>query len=668
MSSKKRKPMVKAEDFYSLAHVEDPQIHPGGELIAFVKVVPEYMGKKYIRQLWLRETSKKSLRPITSGNSDGDYMPRWSPDGKKLAFISARGGKPQVFVMPDQWGEAVPLTQAKNGVVMFEWSPDSASIAFSARTREDERIDEDKRKRPKKTDPHTAKKQKEDHEYAEQMRIDPRVYARTVIKQGTIFKDDRNTHIYIQKLNESQACRLTEGEVDYSSFSWGIDGKNLFASTSSRASDPDVDVRSDIVRIDVKTREISFLTDSEDGDFYPRISPDGQWLYYMSFQNTDRHKQIMKIFRLRMDSGKKEDILPDYSLDPGLFKFSKDDKWLYFIVSFEGRDSIVRVSEDGGVPEFVLRKDGMVTGFDLGENGIAYTFESPDSPGDLYFLKNLSPEKEKRLTQINKKFFNKHSISKPHEIWLDRPDGTRVQGWYMLPEGYKKGKRYPWIIQVHGGPHIMWGYSWWHEFQSMCARGYGVYFSNPRGSEGYGHEFKGAIQFKWGEEDSQDILAGADKMVELGLADPSNLFLTGGSFGGFMTGWIVTHDHRFNAVVAQRGVYNFVSMYGASDALTLIEWEFDTLPWQNTELLWDRSPLKYVANVQTPVMIIHSELDFRVGISQAEEFFTALKRSGKEAVFVRYPREGHELSRSGEPRHRVDRIEKIIEWFDKHTK
>lgn len=390
----------------------------------------------------------------------------------------------------------------------------------------------------------------------------------------------------------------------------------------------------------------------------------------MSFQNEERHKQIMKIFRRSKNGGHSEDLLPGYPLDPGVFKFSRDYNWLYFMVGFEGRDSLVKVSADGGEPKYVIRKKAMVTGFSVGENAVAYTLESPDCPGDVYFFKNPSPknahENDNRLTSFNAKFLSKRTLSKPQEIWLDRPDGTRIQGWYMLPEGYKKGNKYPWVVQVHGGPHVMWGYSWWHEFQSMCSRGYGVYFSNPRGSDGYGHDFKGAIHLKWGEEDSQDILAGADKMVELGLADPSNLFLTGGSFGGFMTGWIVTHDHRFNAVAAQRGVYNFVSMYGASDALTLIEWEFDTLPWKNTELLWDRSPLKYVENVQTPVMIIHSELDFRVGISQAEEFFTALKRCGKKAVFVRYPREGHELSRSGEPRHRVDRINKIIDWFDEH--
>jgi dipeptidyl aminopeptidase/acylaminoacyl peptidase len=291
--------------------------------------------------------------------------------------------------------------------------------------------------------------------------------------------------------------------------------------------------------------------------------------------------------------------------------------------------------------------------------------ESPSIPGDIHCAA-LNGSNLKRLTKFNERFLSKRALSMPEEVWLDRPDGLKVQGWIMLPHGYKKGKTYPWVVEVHGGPHIMWGFSFWHEFQSMCGKGYGVYFSNPRGSDGYGGDFKKAIHLSWGKDDSLDILAGADLVVERGLADPKKLYLTGGSFGGFMTAWLVTHDNRFKAAVAQRGVYNFISMYGASDANTLVEWEFDTLPWENTQLLWDHSPLKYVQNVTTPVMIIHAEQDYRVGISQAEEFYVALRRLGKEAEIVRYPREGHELSRSGEPKHRVDRINRIIEWFDRH--
>lgn len=667
---------MKAEDFYSLLTVEDPRLHPDGRLAAYVKVTPEREGKTYKRQLFTIDLKTRMETPVSAGAKGGDYAPRWSPDGKRLGFMSGRSEKSQFYVLENAWGEARPLTSVANGVQMAVWSEQSDRIAFLSRTRKEERHEED---HPSGKGKHLSEKERkrleEDRKDEEQMRIDPRIYRRTVFRQGTVYRDDRNTHVYIQGVGDPKATRLTDGACDFGPLSWSPDGTFIVTSTNMRAPDPDVDIRTDLVRIDVKTKAMRFLTDDDNGNFLPQVSPDGRWIYYLSFQNTDRYKQRMKIRRLPADGGAPEELLPGYDLDPHYFQLDDDGKWIYFAVSYMGRDSVARVPADGGgEPEFVVRFDGMVREYHLLGGRLLYSAEAPDMPADLFVLPvtgggGAASEPVlhgRRLTRANETFLKKRSLSMPQEIWLDRPDGTRVQGWYMLPDGYRKGRRYPWVVQVHGGPHIMWGWSFWHEFQSMCSRGYGVYFSNPRGSDGYGSEFKGAIHLKWGDEDSQDILAGIDRMVEMGLADPERLFLTGGSFGGFMTGWIVTHDHRFKAVVAQRGVYNFISMYGASDALTLIEWEFDTLPWKNTELLWDRSPLKYVQNVTTPTLVLHSEQDFRVGISQAEEFYTALKREGKVACLVRYPREGHELSRSGEPKHRVDRINRIIGWFDEH--
>jgi len=427
----------------------------------------------------------------------------------------------------------------------------------------------------------------------------------------------------------------------------------------------DIDVRCDLFKIPVGGGEPTTLTSDSDGDFFPTPSQDGKWVYYLSFQSFDLYQQRLHLKRIPAGGGIPEHIMPDYDYDVLEFQVDETGEWIYFRICREGREVICRVHGDGGTPEDLICRDGFAGPFHFSKNLLAYRLETPEIPSDIFWM-DLSSRKDGCLTEVNKKFLKNRTLSLPKEVWLDRPDGTRVQGWYMLPHDYKKGKKHPWVVQVHGGPHIMWGFSWFHEVQSMCARGYGVYFSNPRGSEGYGSEFKGAIRLSWGEEDSRDILAGSDEMVRLGLADPKKLYLTGGSFGGFMTAWLLGHDNRFKAAASQRGVYNFVSMYGASDALTLIEWEFETLPWENMERLWDRSPLKYVKNIETPLLIIHSENDFRVGISQAEELHVALHRLKKESAIVRYPREGHELSRSGEPRHRVDRINRIIEWFETH--
>lgn len=691
--SKKVKKPIQTDDFYNLLTIESPHIHPDKKLAVYVQVSPEHEGQKYNRNLWTIDLKTKKKKVITSGIKSGDYMPKWSPDGNTLAFISSRNGRPQIYLLKNSWGEASQLTSVKNGVLSFVWSPDGSQVAFFARTREEERqLEDNPPKRRKSLSKIETKRLEEDREYDEKNRIDPRIYDRTVFRQGTVFKDDRNTHIYVQRLGDRHAKRITDGNHDYGIMFWDKQGKYILTSTNNRTRDPDIDVRSDLVKIDLSTKETEYLTDDENGNFFPKVCPQEKWIYYLSFQNKELYKQRLKIRRIPFSGGNPEEVLPDFDFDPHGFELDENGEWLYFLFGVHGRESIARASVLGGTPEIVVQFDGMINNFHLVGDRLIYVAEAPDMPSDLFLAdlnslkRNESVEGSKkeslktkrmtfpvltlpqnRLTNINKKLINNRNLSMPKEIWIDRPDGYKIQGWYMLPHNYVKGKKYPWIVQVHGGPHIMWGYSFWHEFQTMCGRGYGVYFSNPRGSEGYGSEFKGSIHLKWGEEDSKDILAGIDKMVEMGLADPHRLFLTGGSFGGFMTAWIVTHDTRFKAAVAQRGVYNFLSMYGASDALTLVEWEFDTLPWENTELLWDRSPLKYVKNVTTPTMIIHSELDFRVGISQAEEFYTALKREGKKASFVRYPREGHELSRSGEPKHRVDRINRIIDWFDQHN-
>lgn len=686
------KKSIQSEDFYRLQFVEEPRIHPGNQIAVYVQVSPEYEGERYNRVIHTIDLKTKQKDAISAGAKGGDYMPRWSPDGNSLGFISDRSGKSQIYIMKNCWGEASALTNAINGVQSFIWSPDGSQIAYLARTRDEERKQEDNpRKNRKPLSKIEEKRVEEDREYGEKNRIDPRIYFRTVIRQGTSFKDDRNTHIYVLHPGDKQAKRITEGNVDYGMMCWDADGKYIITSTNKRTKDSDIDIRSDLVKIDVNTNKLEYMTNDDNGNFFPRVCPQRKWIYYLSFQGEEKHKQRMKIRRIPFPGGVPEDVLPNFDFDPHGFELDESGEWLYFIISYKGRDSIARARVSGGKPEIIARFDGMINSFHLLRDRLIYVAESPDTPSDL-FLINLKKEdvikhqnknsndsrqtinapfseinsKEFRLTNLNRKLIHNRKISMPQEIWIDRPDGYKIQGWYMLPNNFTGGQKSPWVVQIHGGPHIMWGYSFWHEFQTMCGRGYGVYFSNPRGSDGYGSKFKGSIHLKWGDEDSKDILAGIDKMVEMDLADPNRLFVTGGSFGGFMTAWIVTHDSRFKAAVAQRGVYNFLSMYGASDALTLIEWEFDTLPWENSDLLWHRSPLKYVKNVTTPTMIIHSEQDFRVGISQAEEFYTALKREGKKTCLVRYPREGHELSRSGEPKHRVDRINRIIDWFDQH--
>ncbi len=311
----------------------------------------------------------------------------------------------------------------------------------------------------------------------------------------------------------------------------------------------------------------------------------------------------------------------------------------------------------------------MVEQFTVSECGkkITFTTSTPTDPSNLFIL-DLTTNKTKQLTNFNLQFVENHLLSHPTELRYKSDNGIEIQGWFYRPVNYDPNNLYPVAVEIHGGPQIMWGNSFWHEFQVLCSRGYYVFFCNPRGSAGYGTEFQ-KIRGKGGYTDMPDIMNGVKALLKKEKnADPKKLCVTGGSYGGFLTGWIVTHSNIFKAAVSQRGVYDELNMFGSGDIPESVEWYHNGVPsTQNLEELWEYSPVAHSRNVTTPLLIMHSELDYRCPISQAESFFAHLRRNGNRDVqMLRFPREGHGLSRNGEPLHRVERLYRIANWFDLH--
>jgi dipeptidyl aminopeptidase/acylaminoacyl peptidase len=305
---------------------------------------------------------------------------------------------------------------------------------------------------------------------------------------------------------------------------------------------------------------------------------------------------------------------------------------------------------------------------------VGFVASTDRAPSDLY-LASLNETGHsagpKHLTEVNGEWLTDRTLGEVEDFWSESADGTLVHAWVIKPPDFESGAQYPLILSIHGGPHVMWSRhepTMWHEWQVQAAQGYVVLACNPRGSDGYGQAFRAAARDRWGEADLPDLMAGLEKVLAQGTIDPERLAVTGGSYGGFMTSWIIGHSQRFKAAVAQRGVYDLTTFYSTSDIPQLIEWEFSVTPWENPEHLWKTSPLAYVENIRTPLLLIHSENDFRVPIATAEGLFVALRRLKRKVEMVRYPRDGHELSRSGEPKHRVDRLERIMDWFDAHVK
>ncbi|MDX1992983.1 MAG: S9 family peptidase [bacterium] len=670
---------IAVDDLYKIITVEDPRISPDGAWIAFVRVTVDKMDNGYKRNLWICPTSGGEPRQLT--RSGKDSSPRWSPDGKTLAFISARDGKPQIYFLPvtAPGGEPRALTSASNGATSFNWSPDGTHIAYLSSMNVEERSkeDHDEKDQPPK-DKLEGKHRGERRDEDEKKRLDPYPMSRIPYRAGTSFLGDRCAQVYVVptaeglKPEEAKPRRLTNIDANHETPYWSPDGEYLF---TARQIDPTKDEpfrQSAVFRIRVSDGQTEQLTGDDHAAYSPVPSPDGKWVAYNRLpQSRGMYEQIDRLTVMPMNGGKSRDL--NLELDRSTYDrtWAKDGKWLYFAIGSRGRTPLYRVDPVTGATEEILSREFIVEQFDVAADGsIAYTASTPESPAELYYLPAGS-QQPTALTHFNQEWLSEVVVQPQQELLYTLPDGTELQGWYMLPVGYQEGEKYPLALNIHGGPHVMWGPafpSMWHEWQFHAAQGYVVLYVNPRGSDGYGEAFRKALHAAWGDVAYVDIMAGVDALLAKGFVDENRLALTGGSYGGYMVAWIIGHTDRFVSAVSQRGVYSLVSFYGTSDVPSLISGEFDVDPWEDHDLLWKHSPLAYAHQIKTPLLIEHAENDFRVPIEQAEQMFAFVRRSGGTVAMWRYPREGHEMSRSGEPEHRIARLTHMVNWFHKYCK
>ncbi|MBX6342798.1 MAG: S9 family peptidase, partial [Thermomicrobiaceae bacterium] len=355
--------------------------------------------------------------------------------------------------------------------------------------------------------------------------------------------------------------------------------------------------------------------------------------------------------------------------DPGLV-WSGDGQHLYFQVSDQGNTHLYRVGADGGDAECVVGGRRRVHDFSLSRDGqrVAFVAADPLNPGDVYVCAADGAD-ERRLTRVNEGYLRSVALSEPEEFWVESQaeDRLPIQAWLLRPAGFEEGRKYPVVLEVHGGPHSMYGNVFFHEFQLLAAQGYAVVYANPRGSQGYGDAFTKAAVGAWGERDMPDLMAVLDHVVGMGFVDANRQAVLGGSYGGFMTNWLVGHTDRFRAAITMRCVSNLYSFYGTSDiGFRFGEYEIGGMPWENRDQYLRLSPISYVERMTTPLLILHSEADYRCPIEQAEQLFVMLKRLGREVEFVRFPDESHGLSRNGKPKHRVERLQHILRWFERY--
>ncbi len=651
------KRLITPEDLKHLKSLSQIAVSPDGAYAAYVRADVDLPNNATLRNIWLVPLDGGT--PIQITRSGKDSNPVWSPDGKHLAFVSARGGKPQVYLLPLSFpgGEPRQLTNATNGATAPIFSPDGAMLAYLSPMNAAERAAE--------SDPSAEKVEQP----ADEKRFDPRIVRRMPYRVGTNYVGDRFQQIYVMlvdETSESKPRRLTNVDEDYQQPRWSPDGKALYV---SRAQDPAADEpwrQGALYKIDIERGTETQILVEGFTCFAPLPSPDGQWLAFGRSPLELLSMSINRLAVMHLESGEIRDL--NVTLDRGFSLAAWAGETLIFSAQNNGRCSIYSVSPQGGEPSPIVHDDLKAEQFDVTTAGrVVFAASSPTHPHELFVTE--SGGSWRQLTQLHADFLADVEVAPFHNFTFSAEGGPQIDGWYLLPPDHQDGESHPLLVDIHGGPHVMWGAAddnMWLEFQSYAAMGYTVFFCNPRGSGGYGEAFQKVLRGQWGPLAMDDIMAGVDTLIARGLADESRMFVTGGSYGGYMTAWIAAHTDRFKAAVSVRGVYNLLSFFATSDIPSFVRDELGYLPLDNPQFLWDVSPLAHAHRITTPMLIMHSENDFRVPISEGEQLFGYLRRAGVETEFVRYPREGHELTRAGEPEHRIDHIKRVTDWFSKY--
>ncbi|UPV75647.1 S9 family peptidase [Halorussus limi] len=662
---------VRATDYHDIVQVEEPRVSPDGERVAFVRKVPAD-DDEYEATVHVVPVGGDQPRQFTV--SEGvDSQPRWSPSGDRIAFVSTRGAdddRPQLWIVPTDGGEARQVTDVVGGVAEIAWSPDERRIAFTQQVTADDREE----------DRDTGL----DGEDFEPEDPDPRVIDRKVYRADQRYFDGKRSHVYVVDLDgEAQRAsggragdsrgevrRLTDGDHDHLNPEWADATTLLYG--ARRTGDPDDNIVIDVVEYDLDAGEETETVMQTTG-WTPMLAAasDGRLAYAHTPEENATLRQT-EIEVLDRETG--EVTTPTEGLDRTLStamapQWGPDEENLYFLTPDEGDYAVWRAPGDAEADPRRVVGDGEIEDATVGPDKVAFVRSEWDHPGDV-FVSTLGGAESRRLTRVNSDYLDDRAVSQPEEIRFENGSGDEIQGWVLTPPDFDPDETYPLAVEIHGGPHAMWSTSgtMWHEFQLLAARGYVVFWSNPRGSTGYGEEFMAALGGgQWGPPAYEDVMAGVDEVASRDYVDEDDVYVTGGSYGGYMTTWIVGHTDRFSGAVSQRGVYELNSFYGSTDAFKLIEWDFDATPWDDHEFLWERSPTAYADEVDTPTLLIHSDDDYRVPVNNAEMLYLTYKKNGVETRLVRYPREGHELSRSGEPAHVVDRLERIVRWFDGYS-
>jgi len=658
------------DDIGRLRQAADPQVSPTGSAIAFTVSDPDVESNTYRRQIWLAPTDSADGQPQPLTGHGHEVMPRWSPDGRRLAFVSAPpgNGPSEICILPVATaGERIVVCSWHGPVTELAWSPDGSRLAFVAR-------DPDVEQYGKPGQPQENKD------------MPPRRVTRLIYRLNAAgWTIDRPNRIFVVAADGSSAPRtVTPGPFQAEGLAWSPDGSKI-AFTSARHDTWDLDLANDLWVVPVDgTSEPERLTDSGSTYARPSWSPDGRYLacyFNRTPLENPRHRQVAV---LELSSRRQQVLTADLDRNCQPLGLPVSPSWigdhLLFVAEDSGNIHLYQAKADGTEkPEVIVGGDRWISEWNWAAGTLVFVAATPTSTGEL-FVKSLSAEnpqngesQEHALTRLTQPLADAVSLGFPQRFIAGSADGSEVECWAIPPAGARPGERYPTLLNVHGGPFSQYGNRFMDEFQLEAAAGFGVLYCNPRGSSGYSEQWGRAVRWPecendpgtgWGTVDFEDVMACVDTACErFDWIDPARLGILGGSYGGYMTSWAVGHTDRFKAACSERACNNLTTMEHSADIAGFLRSYIGRDHLSDPDAYARHSPVTYVKDMTTPLLIIHSEDDLRCPIAQAEELFVALRLLGREPVMVRFPAENHELSRGGAPRHRIMRANLILDWF-----
>ncbi|HYF94143.1 MAG TPA: S9 family peptidase [Symbiobacteriaceae bacterium] len=682
---------LQAEDLLAIKLAGDCQLAPDGARVAYVLQEIDKEKNEYKTAIWL---AREGIEPIQFTAGPKDHSPRWSPDGRWLAFVSNRSGTSQIWLLPLEGGEARQLTKIKGGAGNPVWSPDGKYLAFTAN------LTEEGIKPEAKDD--------EEKDLYKKFTKEVKVITRILYKMdGVGFYTDKRPQVCVVPVDGGEPAALTRGDFSHGDPAWAPDSAGLVF-TANRLEDADYHPwHSDIWYVPREGGELVRLTpgDGKLSAALPSFSPDGSLIAFVGTDPADEGYGLPRLYVMHRQTGSiklltekldrpfgNESISDMAGPAGGRLTWSPDGHWIFATVSDAGQVHLVKIGAHTGVVVPITAGDKAIHAFSLSPDcrRAALAYATPTSPSDIYVglldEPRLEPDVPNCCAALHGGGITEVALARPNAALLEQleialperflcaagADAPQVDAWIMRPAGCESGRKYPAVLEIHGGPMGMYGIGFFFEFQWLASQGYAVVYSNPRGSQGYGYEFGKCILADWGNQDYADVMAAMETAVrQFDFIDGDRLGVAGGSYGGFMVNWIVGHTDRFKAAVTMRSVVNRWSAMGTSDTGYNRVGQFGTANWWEEQHLGPylkQSPLVHAGKINTPLLIEHQEGDLRCPIEQAEQLYAALKMQKKAVKFVRYPGEFHGMSRTGKPWHRIHRLNMIAEWFDQYLK